>query len=281
METKTLIRSWTRTYSGDGVLLSVPNGHVHLRPSLEPVRPAEQILREWLPAGATTEGPLAVVNAEGDYGVIANAIGTNEQVTVSILYGEHTYALVVARVTDPTLYASFVEVVRHLTHAHSLGLGAERRRPYFYDPPPDWQGIRRAGSTLWLAPDCGHRRATIHVFDARAQRNTIATVQHRQLFEQLPREFGMERPAEPVSIESRFGIRGQLVTTKGTIAGEPAIVSDAGLSDGRMLYLLRLETAADVHAQHLPLLHACVSSVRPIPPPKAEVDVLVEWFGGV
>ncbi len=280
-EMKNLIRGWTRTYSGDGVVLSVPGGQVHLRPSLGPLRPAEEILNEWMPAGVTREGPLAIVNAEGDYGVIANAIAPDEQVTVAILYGEQTYALVHARATDPELYEKFVEVVRRLVHGHSLGLGAERRRPYFYDPPPGWQGVRRAHSTLWVAPDCGHQRATLHVFHARPQRNTIGTLQFRQLFEQLPREFGLERPAEPVTIESRFGMRGQLVTTKGTIAGEPAIVSDAGLTDGRMLYLLRLETAAAVHETHLPLLHACATSVRPIPPPKAAVDVLIEWFSGV
>src|SRR5690349_8179403 len=139
-EMKTLIRGWTRTYTGDGVLLSVPGGQVHLRPSLSPLRPAAEILNDWLPAGGTREGPLGLVNAEGDYGVIANAIGSDEQVTGASLYGEQAYALVHARAPDPALYEKFVEVVRRLVHGHSLGLGTERRRPYFYDPPPAWQG---------------------------------------------------------------------------------------------------------------------------------------------
>jgi hypothetical protein len=249
-----------------------------VQPGSKPIRAAEAIWRPLMPAGATLEGPFTLVTSEGEYGVIVNGVVEGEQTTVALVYGEHTYASIHARTTDASLYATFLDVVRRLAHGQSLGLGADRRRPYLYDPPPGWSGIVRPFSTLWLAPDCGRQRATLQVFHARPHRNTAPTVQYRQLFEQLSREFGDAPPHEPQVMESRFGIRGQLVTRHGTVAGTPTSISDAGLTDGRMLYLLRLETAADIHARHRGVLDACVASVQPIPPPKADVDTLIEWF---
>jgi hypothetical protein len=278
MDVKTLVRGWTRTYSGDGVVLTVPNGSITLRPGITPLRAAAEIWRPLVPEGASVEGPFGLVTSEGEYGVIVNAIATPQQTTIAILYGEHHYVLIHGRTTDPTMFATFVEVVRRLAHGQSLGLGTERRRPYLYDPPAGWTGITRPQSALWLAPDCGRERATLQLFHARPHRNTAPMIQYRHLFEQLSREFGETPPAEPKAFENGYGIHGQLVTRHGVVGARPTSVTDAAMTDGRMLYLARLETPAETHARYLPALQACVASVQPLPAPKAAVDTLIEWF---
>lgn len=278
MEIKNLIRGWRRSYSGDGVLLSIPNGTIFVRPGVTPMRSADAIWRPLVPASANVEGPFGIVTSEGEYGVIVNAIAPNEQITIAILYGDHSYATIHARTPDPALREQFLDVVRRLADSFPLGLGVERRRRYFYEPPSGWTGIARPFSTLWLAPDCGRHRALLHVYHARPQRSTAPTLVFRTMFEQLSREFGTAPPTEPETLHNRFGLAGQLVTSRGLVGDTPTLVSDAGFTDSRMLYLVRLETDADVHARHLPTFRECLQTVQPIPAPKTDVDVLIEWF---
>lgn len=275
-----LIKGWRRTYSGGGVVLSNPQGTVQIQPGLAPLRAAEDLWRPLAPRDATIEGPFGVVTYEGEYGVVVNAVTPAEQNTIAIVYGDHTYTSIHARATDPAAFATFLDVARRVAHLFPLGQGTDRRRRYFYTPPPGWTGIARPFSTLWLAPDCGHHRATIQVFHARPQRNSGPTVMFRQMFEQLSREFGVLPREEPHAIEATSGLRGQLVTVRGVVGDAPMVVSDAGLTDNRMLYLLRLETASAVHERHLPVFRACVESVQELPTPRSDVDVLIEWFAG-
>lgn len=277
MEANELVRGWTRTYSGDGVVLSVAQGTIHLRPRVTPLRPIRQVLSRATPAGATVDGPFPLVTLEGEYGALLNVTVGNEQATTAVIYGDSFYALVDGRTTVPEAHAAFRSTVARLARGHSLGLGSERWRPYFYAPPDGWQPIARATSTLWLAPDCARRHATLQVFHARPARASTGTLQYRRLFEQLPREYAAQRSDEPQSIENDHQMLGQVTTQRGIVGGEPMLATTVSLSDGRMLYLARLEATIEVHDQHLPVLRALARTMRPLPVANTDIDVLIDW----
>jgi hypothetical protein len=177
----------------------------------------------------------------------------------------------------PDAHATFRAAVARLAREHALGLGIDRFRPYFYMPAADWQPVARATSTLWIAPDCGRHHATIQAFHARPARASVGTLQYRRLFEQLSREYIEER-AEPKTVDNHHKMIGQQTTQRGTLDGKAMAATTITLSEGRLLYLLRLESDADVHDKHLPLLVAMAESVRPLPVPRTDVDVLIDWF---
>lgn len=273
-----LLRGWERTVSGDGVVLKLPQGVIRIRPAIAPLRPFSKIWRERIPPDGEIQGPIAMVSAESEYGAMLNARKGDEQITLVALFGDASYALIEGKTSDPAAHRPFVETVRRLAYGNSLGLGSDRRRPYLYDRPKGWSGIRRAYSTVWVAPDAGQSRASIEVFDARPARNSIGSLQFRRVFEQLPREFGDERPTEPVSLDNRHGVPNQIITFRGTVKGEALSVTDAALVDGRMLYLVRLSSRTPFHTTHQQQLYNVAQSVRPLAVPKADVDVMINWF---
>ncbi|MFN0245531.1 MAG: hypothetical protein ACKV2T_01400 [Kofleriaceae bacterium] len=274
----TVLRGWERTMSGDGVVFRHPRGTIRIRPALVPLQSFAAIMRANIPAGGDVQGPIAMVNAEGEYGAMVNAISGDEQFTLVVLFAETSYSLIIGHTADKEAHRLFVETVRRTAYGNSLGLGSDRRRPYLYERPAGWSGVRRAFSTLWIPDDAARTRASIEVFHARPARNSVTSLQYRRVYEQLPREFGEERPSEPVSAENRHGIQSQLVTFSGVVGGEPTKVTDAALADGRMLYLVRLSSRAAPHDTYFPVLQQIARSVRPLAAPKGDVDVLIDWF---
>ena len=272
-----VLRGWRRTFSGDGVVLSIPEGQIHLRPKVTPVRPIRQLAKT-PPPGAKVDGPFPLVTFEGEYGALVNIVVGDEQHTSALIYGDTFYALIDGRTKVPDAHATFRMAVARLAREHTLGLGIDRFRPYFYMPPPDWQPVARATSTLWIAPDCARQHATIQVFHARPARASVGTLQYRRFFEQLSREYVEERGTEPQSARNHHNMIGQHTTQRATINGTQMIASTLTLSDGRMLYLLRLEAAASVHDKHLPVLLEMAASARPLPVARTDVDVLIDWF---
>jgi hypothetical protein len=273
-----VLRGWERTFSGDGVVFRHPRGTIRIRPALTPLQSFTTIMRANIPTGGEVQGPIAMVNAEGEYGAMVNAINGDEQFTLVVLFGDTSYSMIIGHTADKEAHKLFVETVRRTAYGNSLGLGSDRRRPYLYDRPVGWSGVRRAFSTLWIPGDAAQTRASIEVFHARVSRNSVTSLQYRRVFEQLPREFGEERPTEPVSAENRHGIQSQLVTFTGTVNGEQIKVTDAALADGRMLYLVRLSSRAAPHETYLPALQQIARSVRPLVAPKGDVDVMIDWF---
>ena len=269
---------WKRTFSGGGVVLDRDNGKIRIQPGLAPLQPFAEIMRTNIPPGGEVQGPVAMINAEGEYGAMVNAIKGDEQITLVALFGDQTYSVIVGRTTDPGAHRTYVETVRRVAYGHSLGLGSDRRRPYLYERPAGWSGVRRPYSTLWIAPDAAQSRAVIEVFHARPARNSIGSLQYRRVFEQLPREFGEERPTEPISVDNRHGIQNQVISFTGVVQNERMKVTDAALADGRTLYLARLSSRVAAHDAYLPVLHQLVCTVRPLVAPKGDVDVLIDWF---
>lgn len=152
-----------------------------------------------------------------------------------------------------------------------------RWRPYFYAPPNGWQPVARSSSTLWLAPDCARRHATLKVFHARPARASTGTLQHRRLFEQLSLEYAAHRPEEPRAVENDHQMSGQATTQRGIVGGEPMLATTVSLSDGRMIYLARLEAIVEVHDEHLPVLMPLAKTMRPVPVATTDIDVLIDW----
>jgi hypothetical protein len=271
------LRGWQRSFSGDGVVFKHEHGTIRIRPSYK-LEPFRAIMRANIPADGELQGPIAMVNAEGEYGAMVNAVNGDEQITLVALYGDNSSALIIGRTSRQASHKVFVETVRRMAYGNSLGLGTDRRRPYLYERPASWSGVRRPYSTLWVAPDAAQTRAVIEAFHARPTRNSIGSMQYRRVYEQLPREFGEERPTEPINIENHHGVQSQSITYSGAIRGEPTKVTDVALADGRMLYLVRLTSRAAAHDTYVPALHQLARTVRPLVPPKGDVDVLIDWF---
>jgi hypothetical protein len=286
-----LLSGWRRTFTADGVILAPPQpeggGRVRIRPRLEPLRSVRSLANEFLtppPPGAPApevEGPFGLSTAEGEYAAMVSEIvrpipGQALQRTACFIMGDDWFAQIDGVTDQPALFTLFRRTIERLAYGHCLGLGTDRWRRFFHDPPPRWSGIGRGRSVAWIPPDHPRNPAVLRVYDARPSRSTGSMLLFRRLFEQLPREFGERPPSPPVTLHTRHGLQGELVTY--SRAGcQPAgmlMASDAVLADVRYLYLLRLESDEPHFAENSAAFLEVLDSVRPLPTP-SEVDALL------
>jgi hypothetical protein len=289
-----VLTGWRRSFTADGVILSVPEGAGHgiirIRPLIAPLRTLRTILADYLTRpreGAPVpevEGPFGMTTSEGEYGAVVNEIAVRDQRvvqrTLALIYGDLTLASIEGTTREPAAFDLFRQTVERLAKGHALGLGVERWRRYFYDAPRGWSGVASSRAVVWIPPDFPRaRHAILRVHEARPSRTTAATLQYRRLFEQLPREFGATRPAPPVMFTTEQGLRGELVTYTGPEAatGRMIKVSDATLADDRYVYFLRFESDDAHFDAHQEIFATVLQSVRPLPVPSLDVDVLIHW----
>jgi hypothetical protein len=230
------------------------------------------------------EGPHGLTTAEGEYAALlheTSGAGTDHPVQRTLAYvaGDASYALIDGTTRTPALFAHFRQATQALAYSHCLGLGSDRWRRYFYDPPAGFQAIDRGRVVTWVSPETARTGVMIRAFDARPARTTSPALQFRRLFEQLPREFGELQPTVPIPVTNEHGLHGEIVTYTGPDrqSGRVMKVTDAVLADARYIYFLRLivdEVALERYGE--PFV-AMVNSVRPLPIPERDVDVLIHW----
>jgi len=285
------LAGWSRVLLADGLLLAAPErgaGRIRVRTHEQPLRPLLPVLEELgrrLPAGysvTAAEPARRLVTDEGEYALFVRFRGSSGERqyerSVGVIVGDDALAIIEGIVEKPDSFDMVRHAVEAMTIAYGFGLGANRWRRFFYDPPPGWNGLPRHRADLWLAPGYPKNPAVITVFHARPEATTRVTEQHFQLFEGLPAERTTTSVDEPKPIKTRAGTLGQLITRKMTVGGEVRRVGDVGFADGRYVYHLRLETDDDHRPPNTVAFVGVVESLETLPLPRADVSSLIHWF---
>ncbi len=275
---------WRRTFSAGDVALVPPQGPevgiIRVRQHL-PGRPALKKIVAAVHAespGATVEGPLLLVTAEGELGAVVNLVEERRQRTTAVIFGDDFYAQIDGKVHQREHFAVFRQAVAKLAHGHCMGLGTDRWRRFYYEPPPGWTGVARPRETLWIAPSCPRTHQIIRVYDARPPRAGLAERQRRQLIESVAAEVGAERPAAAPPFRTRDGLPAEMLTYRGELPGRGRVkVSDAMVLEPRYLYRFRLECDEAAHEAAMGVFHGLITSMRPVPARKPDADVLSTW----
>lgn len=283
------LAGWRRIIVEGGVMLVHPEpsvGFIRVR-AREPLRPLPQVLAECVAAGIgglpaeLVDKPRVVGTNEGEFAalaeLVARAEGRELRRYLGLVAGDEYAAIVDGRVARADEFARFADLVERMTLAHSMGLGSDRWRRFYYRPPRGWDGVARHRADVWLAPDYPRNPGMITVFHARPERATRTTVQHARLFEDLTAEFGVTGPSEPTAIQTASGLMGQTVFFEGQTALGVRRVANAGFADGRYAYVMRLETD-DAHREvNTDAFVKVYRSVEALPWPRQHLDALVHW----
>ncbi|MCE9574187.1 MAG: hypothetical protein K8W52_13655 [Deltaproteobacteria bacterium] len=251
------LSGWRRTILADGVLLASPegpdNGTIRVRTRNTPLISIATLiaqLRGTMPASARDfkAGPVERIQTnEGEYAALipisVTVGGRLVTRTVGVIFGDDFFAAVDGAAVDPVAGERVRGVVRRLTKHYSLGLGDNRRRPYVYDVPQGWAGLRIHRGVAWMAPHFPKDHGLIMVFDARPSAVSLDHLQDRMLLEDLSQDFTPGPPQAPVQVVTRSGLRGQITIVTGHLpGGVTRTVHNCALDDGRNLYMLRLES---------------------------------------
>jgi len=263
---------WRKVHIEHGIRLVPPapaegviqiRHHLRLRPVREIV---EQIVETKLggEAMALVAPPRKLTTVEGEYGARFDVAGPGIVRSIGLVYGDDAMTIIDGRAFGD----SYTTLVDSLTIGLDLGLGTDRWRRFWYEPPAGWEGLERVRADVWLAPGFPKPDAMITVFHARPESKT-ALVQHYKLFEELTSEYGVRR-SEPRPVQTRSGLEGHVVE----FAGESRCATQALLGDGVYLYPLRLESTAALHAD---IFMRVIESVEALPLPKQQLGGVTHW----
>jgi len=278
------VAAWRRTFAGSDLVLSAEEGpqaaRIVVSRRVAPVRPVSELFAPFLAVG---DRPAIAVTAEGEYAAIANTVDANRQRTLGVVFGDDHYARIEGVATLPALYGRIRAAVHKLVHACTLGLGSNRWRRFYYDPPPGWIGVGRTRGALWIAPAVPRRFMVMKVFDARPPADNRAARQGARLFETLPNEFFVEPPSVPYVFYTPTGLQCRVIVFTGRIPNRPGLLKavEGAVTEARYVYPVRVECDADLLAEAMGAFERVVKSVRPLPERgpalDPDMDVLTSW----
>jgi len=281
---------WRRSFVGGDVVLTADEGpqtgRIRLTQRLAPLRPMAEIFAPMLGAaepGALIERPVVTVNAEGEYSAVANALGRWRQHTLGVVFGDDHYALIDGVVTVPEQFGRFRAAVRKLTHAYTLGLGSNRWRRFYYEPPPGWTGVARTRAALWIAPICPRQYQVMKVFDARPPSDNRAARHGARLFETLPQEFFDEPPTVPFVFYTPSGLHCRVIVFTGRVPNRGGTIRaiEGTVMEARYNYPVRMECDAELFGDTMHVFERVIGSIRPLPERgpdlDPDMDVLTSW----
>lgn len=278
------LAGWTRVGIENGVVLQPPDGTqgailVRHRQPLKTIAAIATVVEATAIGGDRVRAiaaPRTLVTDEGEYGALlsfATTGGRERRRTIGVVYGDDWMSTVDGRCAAPGGFEVFEQLVERLTMSLALGLGSDRFRRYLYTPPAGWGGLSRFRCDVWLAPGYPQNLGMISVFQARPEIETRARKQHHKLLEELGAEYGAQR-SEPQPILTRQGMAGQVVTYQ-TADGRHA--GNVVFSDGRHMYLLRIESDATHRDENTDAFLRVVQSVQSVPWPRQDVAGLIHW----
>lgn len=279
-----MILPWRRTFSGGDVVLCLPEGpeagHIRVREQ-QPGRPRlRQLLEPILAAapGASVEGPAPLVTAEGEMAALVNLVDARHQRTTAFIFADESYCQIDGMVTVPEHFPAFRQAVTKLTYGHCMGLGTDRWRRFYYEPPRGWTGVARPRETMWIAPSCPRLHQVIKVYDARPPRLGFAATQRRQLIESVPAEVAKVQPSPPEPFRTRDELPGEIIVYRGEMPERGAFcVVDAIALESRYAYRFRLECDEAAYPQARVVFDELVTSMRPVPARRPDDTVLSTW----
>jgi hypothetical protein len=286
------LAGWRRTFLADGLVLVSAEGpdagviRIHTRGQpLVRLRDLIDQLRARMPQAsqAATVGAIEQVHTlEGEYAAIVPMTSRhNDQIldrTIGVIFGDEWFAAIDGLTTRPDAVEGMRAVVRRMTVQYSLGLGDNRRRPYWCEPPRGWKGLRVGHGVSWMAPGFPKNHGLVVVFDARPAALTTEHLQDRMLFEDLSQDFVPGPPQPPMQVVTKSGLRGQVTTVVGQLpGGVKRLIHNCALNDGKNLYLLRLESDEPNLAANRAAFMTAVHSVRPLPLRNSNPGAYIQW----
>lgn len=269
---------WRRTFVGGDLVFSGEDGPgaawIRITQRVAPIRSVDQIFGGFLAqaSSATVVPPTLTATAEGAYAAVAHATYPARQHTLAVVFGEEHYAQIEAVVADPAQYGRYRDVVTELVYTTTLGLGATRWRPFYYQPPAGWSGIARQRGALWISPSCPRRYQVMRVFDARPPADHRARGGAR-MFETLPPEFFVEPAKGPVEFYTADDLPCRVSVFTGKVPNRPGEITalEGTLVQERYIYPIRLECDAELLEESMHVFERVVASIRTIPEPGAEI----------
>jgi hypothetical protein len=223
--------------------------------------------------------PETLVTREGEYASVARVYGHLDGVSVcrelGWVFGDAHVSRISGMTTRPELRERFANTVHDLVLADEQHLGIRRRR-FLHAPPAGWDAHTRgfatsvysiAGGEIEVSPAMpytGSREDVERQLKALEERSV--TVEHRG-------------PSEP--IDTRGGLRGQMVEMACKQGSTRFVRRLATFVDDRYLYTLRLDS---LDGRHRDAFDAVVRSAQPIPNgalrrTKTVTSAIVDAFG--
>ncbi len=278
------VAGWRRSFVGSDCVLTDEEGahagRIRIAQRVAPLRSVEEIFAPFLAVG---ERPAIAVTAEGEYAALANALDTTRQHTLGVVFGDDHYAEIDGVATVPARYARVRTAVEKLTHAYTLGLGSNRWRRFYYEPPPGWIGVARTRATLWIAPTAPRPYQAMKAFDARPPADNRAARQGARLFETLPQEFFVAPPSGPFVFYTPTGLQCRVLVFAGRVPNRPGTMNaiEGTVIEPRYIYPLRMECDAELLEPTMHLFERVIGSIRPLPERGRDLDpdmgVLTSW----
>lgn len=234
-----------------------------------PVVALAQLIGDDTAARITTgEGELAAL-IEGERGTRAVIWGDIEQTEITGVAETEAARRAVSIVTR--------ELVYHLP----LGLGSDRTRRFWYQPPPGWQGRARGLVTDWVSPNGD---AWLKALPARSVRRGREAVAIEQFLHDDPfGDFVLVPPVEQTAL-TIGQLRGVRAVATGHARGEPRTYVTVALEDARSIYAVRLgcDGASASYESVIDVLLASIEPLRQARDPvvsRALVDAMAHWAG--
>lgn len=272
------IDAWRRTFSGGDAILVLrdapDDGWIRCAAGQTPPRTAAQLF-------AGFDGPPELgITDEGEYFALAAARRDQTQRTRAIVFGADGYVRIDSLAMVPDRFETFRGTVRALAYETTLGYGAGRVRPFYYEAPDGWSALPRPGSTVWVSPACARRYQVLRVFEACAA-DRAATVRRRR-FESLATEF-LATPARGPAVYYRADeLEVRVWAYTGTLSGIELHILDGAVLDAHYCYPVRIECAATLLEESMQLFEQVARTIVPLPPPPVEEvatrDIATEAF---
>lgn len=286
-----ILPAWRSTFYADGLALLPPEGRtqglIRIRDRRRPLRSAQRLVTtiaaEMKLPGLTVSPIERLTTCEGEYAALATISGVIQnqpfERNLGFLFGDDFYTQIDANTTTPSKFEFFRKATRELSYFYSLGLGELRRRRFYYDPPPAWNGLPRGLITEWHPDAFPDRRSAIAVFPARPVVESPAGVLDRALHELSWSGFTKTGIDEALPLMTRNRLAGLLWRATGAYANGPVHHQDiVALQDDRFFYVARLESTDANLADDRAIFGALVESIQPIPKPDPGTVIEQEKF---
>lgn len=286
---KPSLAGWRRVLVDGGVMLLPADpsvGFLRIR-HREALRPLAHVIADTLGPGlgglpAEVVGqPRVVGTDEGEFAVLVEIAARSAQKELrrylGVIFGDEYLAVVDGRVARAPDFERFRDLVERLTLSHCMGLGGDRWRRFNYQPPRGWDGVGRHRADVWLAPGYPRNPGMITIYHARPEQSTRPMLQHGKLFEELTTEYAAVGPSEPKAVQTDSGLVGQTVFFEARIGDQLRRAANVGFSDGRYVYIMRLETDDPHKDVNTEAFTRVFRSVESLPWPRQDLGALVHW----
>ncbi len=291
------MQGWIAKRLADGAAYYPPEGArlgaITIRERRRPLERVRQIvehdlgkMRETTLASGEIEESEQLITGEGEHAALFRIAGVSKidgakiEYMHAFVFGDDCYDRFDAWCTDSTEFLSFRISIRDVVFAHRLGLGRDRVRRFFYDPPTGWQGLGRNFVTEWYPSDYPRRLSRIVVGPAAPEGGSALNLQMLPFVRTAG--FIVDREVGPEVVMSTYGLSGTMGTIYGHLPAattpNPTEIKTVTFQDERFTYRLRLETTAADSVAANEVFAAVYKSARPVPyAVSRESDLWVAW----